>query len=528
MIRIAPLPLLVFLLALLAGLAASPSARAISAQDILGKETTLTLQEAIELALANNLDLRVARIEPVLAALRVDEASGAFNPNLSAGSTFDHTETPNASTVQSAFGSPSVTVQDLWTESAGINGVLPFGLQYSSTYTFLRTDSSSGFNALEPEFRASWTSELTLPILKNFLQNDAKLAVDRSRVGRRISRADFETSLTGTVVAIETAYWNLTATREQQRVTAKSVETARNLLEDEKVRYDVGVVSKVNVTQAEAGLAQREVDFITARNAAEAALDQLLDLIVAPSIRGFDNTEIRTLNPTFVEYAVDEGEAVEKALQVRPEVMSAREGVADAELQVAHASNQHLPALDLKGSYGFNGLTGSPKTVPVIGVTNDSHNVHDEFLRASGPHSWSIGANLSYPIFNDTASSRLAQRRIELRRARTTLRKAEQTTVLDVRGAVRTLRNSLESIKAAERRRTAARETLEAERERLRLGDSTPFQVLEFEEDEAEAEVQVIRALQAYRNAVTALDRAQASLLDSRGIRVDAEIDRAP
>ena len=78
----------------------------------------------------------------------------------------------------------------------------------------------------------------------------------------------------------------------------------------------------------------------------------------------------------------------------------------------------------------------------------------------------------------------------------------------------------------SERRRVATEETLRAEQERLRLGDSTPFQVLEFEEDLAEAESQVIFSLQTYRNAITALERSQGTLLETRRISVSREMER--
>ena len=95
-----------------------------------------------------------------------------------------------------------------------------------------------------------------------------------------------------------------------------------------------------------------------------------------------------------------------------------------------------------------------------------------------------------------------------------------------MRAAVRDLNSAIEGLEAAERRRVAQEETLRAEQERLRLGDSTPFQVLEFEEDLADAERQVITALQTYRNAVVEIEQSQGTLPSARGISVKDEIDR--
>jgi len=81
-------------------------------------------------------------------------------------------------------------------------------------------------------------------------------------------------------------------------------------------------------------------------------------------------------------------------------------------------------------------------------------------------------------------------------------------------------------VRAAERRKASEAERLRAQQERLRLGDSTPQEVLDVEEDFAEAEHQEIDALQIHRTSITALERAQATLLDSRAISIQRELNR--
>jgi outer membrane protein TolC len=84
----------------------------------------------------------------------------------------------------------------------------------------------------------------------------------------------------------------------------------------------------------------------------------------------------------------------------------------------------------------------------------------------------------------------------------------------------------MDGVRAAERRKASEAERLRAQQERLRLGDSTPQEVLDIEEDYAEAEHQEINALQIHRTSITALERAQATLLDSRAISIQRELTR--
>lgn len=98
--------------------------------------------------------------------------------------------------------------------------------------------------------------------------------------------------------------------------------------------------------------------------------------------------------------------------------------------------------------------------------------------------------------------------------------------ILEVRRDVRGLKSARDAVGASERRRIAQEETLRAEQEKLRLGDSTPHDVLEFENDLVEAERQLITSLKSYRDAIARLERGRATLLESRGISVEAALHR--
>ena len=160
-----------------------------------------------------------------------------------------------------------------------------------------------------------------------------------------------------------------------------------------------------------------------------------------------------------------------------------------------------------------------------MNVDSGFSSAHDDFFTGS-PDGYKIGGEFSIPLGNRTAKAQVTKAEIELRRAKTELRREEQNIILAVRRAVRALEDTLERLDAAERRREAQQETLAAEQERLRLGDSTPFTVLEFEEDLADAERQEITSLQLYRVAITELERNQATLLETRGINLEHELDR--
>jgi outer membrane protein TolC len=515
------------------------------------------------------------RNDPAIAREIVNQAEGLFNPLVLGAFNQTHVETPIASSLQSFFGTTgNRTVDDGKGYNAGLTGVLPWGASYSSGYTFHNLSSSSGLISLKPEYTADWTSSITIPLLRGLYWSGPDLLVRQSNVNQQISDATFHSQLSTGVFGVESAYWALSATRALERATANAVDTAKDLLEQTKVQYQVGTVSRVLVTQAEANVAQRQSQHIIAVNSAKAAQDALLTVILAPGINDYSTTNIRTEEPTFVPYPVDPEQAVAKARSNRSELLASELEVEQAEIQKSYNWNQTLPYFNVGASYAMDGLSGTQKTPagtllpglataptgtitptfadsagnPIGSPTQDGDQLtnpvipfrkspdfgfpryaagaNDNFFSGDGFHSWGFAATFSYPLGNETADSRYTQSKIELRRAKTSMRRTEQSLILEVRSAVRALQSSIDLVESARRARVASEETLHAEQEKLRLGDSTPHNVQQFQDDLLQAEVNEISALQQYRTAISGLEYAQGTLLESRGISVEKERDR--
>ncbi len=518
----------------------------------------LSPEDAIRLALEKNLDLQLAQSVPEIAREQVGVALGSYDPLGFAEYRFDHRENLTASPVQSAFGSPTKIQEDQWDYIAGFRGAVPSGLNYATAYRFTRLDSDSGFFALDPDHRPSIVTSAMLPLLKDFRYNAADVGVKRARISSDASDEDFRAFVTNLIVSVDGQYWNVVALRASEAVSEKSLAVSRDLLGQTKIQYQVGVVSRVRVTEAEAGVAERESDYIRDSNLARNAEDELLQAILAPDAEVYQTTRLVTEDPTYVEYPVDEPAAIVRALARRPELQAKRKRVEEAELMLAYERNQRLPRLDLTGSYTISGLSGPQKVpagtpvaprsfdadgspvcngtvfdpvaqcgpTPSSGFDEHSWDAHDDFFDASGAHGWAAGVRVEIPIGNRSARHRVVQSEIQLRRSVTDLKREEQDVILGVRTAARGVRDALGALQAAARRRDAQEETLRAEQERLRLGDSTPREVLERERDLQQAERQVIFFGNRHRVAITTFEKEQSTLLEARGSDPEALLRR--
>jgi outer membrane protein TolC len=329
-----------------------------------------------------------------------------------------------------------------------------------------------------------------------------------------------------TVQEVEDAYWNLIATSEQKRVARKSLETAKALLDQTETQYEVGVVSKVEVVEAEAGVADRDFNLIVADNRYRTAQDRLINLVLGSGLTADSTLRIEPTDPPkdYVTYHVDAEQATRRAFEQRPELKAADDAIERQKLELKFAKNERLPSLDLQFSYGNRGLAGkqNPDQANPSGRQEGNFgNTLDGFLTGSAKDQIVARALLTIPIPNTAARSKVSQSEIALRRTTVEKRRLEQEIILEVRKAVRDLESSQEGIEAAQRASEASAEQLRAERIRLEYGESTPFDVLLREEDFVEAESREIDAIRAYRISVTGLGRAQGSILANRNIAID-------
>ena len=489
-------------------------------------ELALSVQEAIAMSIENNLDVEIARFQPLISDLDHTSAWGAYDPNAFGSFDYSSTQRPVATGLQLGTNR---TIERKTAGAAGATGLIPrLGGQYEISYGGQRLLSNSSIQSLSPEYRANVLGSLTLPLLKGAWWGDPWVAVKQTGIGSEIADEEFRRNLMDLTRATNDAYWGVSAASDQRRVAQKSLEARKALLDQTEAQYEVGVVSRVEVTEAEAGLAEGEVGVIVTENQYRAAQDRLIDLVLGPNLTPDSRLEIRpTDSPEeIVTYAVDPEEANRKALAHRPEIASARKSVEQQEIELKFRKNQRLPQIDLKLAYGYNGLGGSNNSAPQLGgpippIDRSYSAAHDDWFSDDAASQWSGGAVVTVPIGNVSGRAGVSKAHLELRRARTQIRRLELDIVLEVREAIRNLDSALEGTEAAERRRVAAAEQLRAESIRLEYGESTPFDVLQREEVLVDAESQKINALQLYHNSVTALDRAQGTILRNHNIVVD-------
>lgn len=499
----------------------------------------LSVAEAIGQAIENNLGVQIQRFGPLIAEEELEIAWGAYDPTLEAEIGYDSTKNPNTF----ALDGNELSTSELADGSGGFVGMLPFlGTQYSAKLASQRALTNNTLQAFSPEYRSVTVFAITQPLLKDLIWNQPWTRVKISNINHDSSIEEFRLALMDIVAGTEDAYWQLIAAHEEMLVARKSLETARALLQQTQTQYDVGVVSKVEVIQADAGVADREFKLIVAENIYRLSQDNLIDIVLGERLRPDTTLAIEPTDRAdeYVSYDIDVEEATRVAFESRPELVLANQQIDRLSIQEKFAKNQRLPRFDVIGTYSYRGLSGKQgpdfdacrfAEDPVACNLNPPPPVNqnwgeswNDFYSRDGANNYSVRGVFSIPIPNTAGRSRYTQAQIELRQAATQKRRVEQDIVFEIRKAARDLESARNGIKASERGVLAAAEQLRAEEIRLEYGESTPFDVLLREESLVGAESQKITSLKTYRSSLTALDRRQGTILRNRNIAIDAAL----
>ncbi|MCZ6671126.1 MAG: TolC family protein [Acidobacteria bacterium] len=492
------------------------------------QDRPLTLQDCIHMALENNLDLQVSRINPRIAETNIDLERASFDSSIRSSTFLEQAETPFIPDV--SFG---VKFTDQRNQSITFDDRLHTGLSYNIQFIedrshFLLANQTPNF--IGPIISNSFFLELTQPLLKNrgTAINETQIRVAKNN--RRISDSEYLQSVLDTLKAVESAYWELVFANRDLQVRRQSLQRARRFLEENRVKVEVGTLAPIEITTAKAEVASRTEDVIVGENALADAEDALRVQITTLEDPMWEERLVPTDRPPFAAMEIDLEGSIQTAFENRPNLEQQRLTIENEEMNWKFQRNQKKHQLDIVGRYGARGQTDSsallgnpiPFGPPIANPTDDEG--HFETLEQIGRtdfDTWRLTLNWTVPIHNREAKSRFSAARLRREQAVVYYELLRQRAKQEVRKAVRQIETDRQRVDAARVNMQLQTEKLEAEEKKYQNGMSTSFQVLEFQEDLAEAERGEARAIIDYNLSIAELDRVTGTLDKTRNIIVE-------
>jgi HAE1 family hydrophobic/amphiphilic exporter-1 len=467
-----------------------------------GRVLRLSVDDAVKMALEQNLDLRADRLDPQISDTRVAAAAGAFRP------TFNTTvNSNNQLQAPSSFLVPTATRTDVVTSNAGLIQRLPwFGTTYSASWSASHTNSNSFLNSYNPILQSGLGLQVSQPLIRDLKIDTARQQLVTSRINRDIADTRLRESVVHTTAAVKSAYWNLVTARANVDARKSALDLAQELVRVNKAKVDVGTAPPLDLVSAQAEVASDQEQLIIAETAVKQAEDRMRMLIMDPTLRETWTTTVDAIDtPPIATPALDVDAAVTRALETRADLQRSRKDIETAQTNVTYTANQKLPDVRLNASYQASGLGGSqvlrtggfPGSIIGSGPGPGFGDVLGQLFGRDYP-TWAVGVGVSYPIGQSVEESNYARARLERNQVDERFKTAEGRAIQQIRRAAYQVEMNAKRIETTRAARELAEQRLDAERKRLDVGMSTSFLVIQAQRDLAQATTNELGAILGY------------------------------
>ena len=482
--------------------------------DLLGRvgddaspTVAMSLRRVLHEAVANNLNIQIARLEPAVSQTLVLQAQAVFDAVYFVELSWSKLDTPRPpSTLSDVFGSQQT---DTLTGTTGIRKLLETGAQITVQSELVRNQANPSFFALDPYYDANIAVAIAQPLLRNFGSevNRSQIALSLNAKAESVQR--LKQRLLELAQVTEEAYWALVFARQALLIRMELLERTREdkVMIEGRGDYD-GALAQV--TQARSTYASRQAEVIRSRQDVRRASDALKRLINSPDLSVADETMIVPLDrPADLPIQFSLLDAVSTALEHRPELIEALLEIEDASIRQRVADNQRLPELTVTATVQYTGVGGN--------TSRGYEQVTDgDFI------DYLIQGQFELPLGNRQREAAFRQRQLEHRASVINYQRQAQDVVVEVKDALRELVVNYQLVGAERKARLAAADNVRAINELVKAGERLTPEFLDLKLSRelalALAEQREYQALIDYNNAVTNFYRTMGTLLERNGI----------
>lgn len=499
----------------------APGVQVPPSQEPSGPEIRLTADEAVRMALENNLGLQAERLGPRISTLNVASARALFAPRLQSNTSTRSSTNPPDFLAQG--GATDVTTSERIYTSVGVVQNLPWGGGNFSLGMDASKQTVNFTSSFNPQLNSNLNFNYTQPLLRNFLIDPGRQQLMVARKNEEIADLQLRQQLTATERVVRNAYYDLILALGQFDVAQQSLELARTSLRQNERRVEVGTMAQIDILEAQAEVSRVEESVIIAEAGIKSAEDNLRTLILNPKQPDYWTARlVPTERPTLTAQPVDIDAAVQTALSSRTDLAQFRKQLETTRINIDLARNQKLPDVNLVAAYNTVGVAGTQfrfgQGFPPVVEDQTERSLRDAFSDVFGQNfkTWSLQLQISYPIGTSSADATHAAARLEQEQQQNNLRDAELNVTAQVRDAGRQVNTTLQRVQSTTRAREFAERRLEAEQKRLTVGLSTTFQLFQAQRDLANVRQQELRAIIDYNRALVNFQAVQQAPLAGR------------
>jgi outer membrane protein len=540
----------------------------------------LSMQEAVELALENSMDIVVQRYNPWFADTGILKAEAGgfggstpgaafggssantpilnYDPLITTTLTIDDRNVPVNNPLTSGTGTGLSSLARLTLHTSTFNSQYAQGFQTGTTFFTVwdntRNSSTSAANLFNPSVQSSIFVGFQQQLLNGFGRSVNTRNIRIAKNNRRIADWAFTQQAITTVTNTITSYWELVFARENVKVQQQAVTVAQKLYNDNKKQLEIGTMAPLDVTRAESELATDRQNLIVAQTV-QLQDEQTLKNAISknPLAPNFVNVEIIPTDlptpPEAIEAPTFE-DAIKEAFAKRPELQEEALNLLNGQIDLKATRNALLPTATLTAQYGTVGLAGNQpikgtptlvssgvpivdstgavipnefvgaQITPVTGVSTAGFGDAMSTLFKNQFPDYQVSLNLQIPIRNRSAQADNQRAILTQRYLEAQLQQLKNAALLDVRNMYIALTQDRAQVEAASKARELQQQTFDAEQKKYQLGASTVYLVIQTQRDLINAQGTELRALANLAEAKANYERAVGRTLEVNRVTI--------
>ncbi|MGE5679534.1 MAG: efflux RND transporter permease subunit, partial [Bacillota bacterium] len=435
------------------------SAQSFSTQSFPAHLRKLSLNDAVQIALEQNRDLKVAYYEKAKNEQKIKEAYGTAYPEVSAAGQFiRNLKLP-------VFYMPSFGFDQNGNLALGPSSPMEIGLK----------NNFSG------------TINVQMPLYQGAIYAGIRAA----KIVDEISYESIINQKASTVTEVKKAYYNILIVKEQYNLIDQSLRRGNQALKDVKLLYQQGMASDLDTLRAFVAVENLRPMLIKTENGISNAKSYLVTLLGLPGDENIELTDSLALN-SLQNIRLDYTSAREEALSKRPELNLLDLQIRANDEVINYEFSSHMPALAAFGQFKME-----------LQVDNF------RLSRYSWPSSAYVGLQLSVPIFSGfRTEARVAQAQIERKKLETQLENAQQMIGTEVKVNISNVAEAQKRIDAQTKTVQAADRSYELTRSRWLKGVSRQNELFDAELALTQAKTNYLQAVYDYLTAQVELEKA--------------------
>ncbi|MFC1515021.1 TolC family protein [Candidatus Omnitrophota bacterium] len=452
----------------------------------------LSLAAVSQLALENNLDIKIAKLDAYMTRFDLDKDYSLFDTylNMSASHSDNQTRPPSI-----ILGSKAL--QDAY--SFSLEKRLPSGTSIAIEGTHARDWTDSVFSSTNPAIEAKATVTLTQSLGKNFFGLIDRLGIAITKLDIEssdwLSLNDIETSLADT----QKAYWQLVLAQAELAIKKNNLTDAQALYRAYQDKSDLGLIEDPDIYASGANVLLRQSEVSVAELGRTTAKNNLLFLLNEENT----SVEIRPQDPLDLEpESIDLAAELTSAINNRRDYKIAKNTLEADDIDLRIKNNSLWPEIDLQASYARNGLSSRYK---------DSW---EQITDQDNPE-YFAGITVRLPIENRFARADQEQAKLNKEKGLLSLKRVERLILRELHDQVARVNTFAGQITLYRKAAELQGDKLKAEKIRFKNGRSNSDLIIRYEEDLLESQLRLVRTLYGYRASRIELEVMKNTLLDA-------------